>query len=191
MTKVARARAGARPLLAVSLLVAVAAVPVLIFPADAQQPQSAQMDRTKQIGTKLKCMCGGCQDSAGTCYHTGGAFSGPCDTAKAELREVKQHVDLGESDDLIVQAFVQQYGPQVYVEPPHQGIGRLAWWMPAGALIVGLALVIFIISRWSKRPTLQTAGVGAGASAANTNIVNVSPELLARARAQAARETED
>ncbi len=60
----------------------------------------AQDDRAHQIGKKLKCMCGGCNDTAATCYHVGGAFSGPCGTAKGMLKKIDQQVARGDSDGL-------------------------------------------------------------------------------------------
>jgi cytochrome c-type biogenesis protein CcmH/NrfF len=61
----------------------------------------------------------------------------------------------------------------------------VAWWIPALALIGGFGLVLAVISRWRKRVTPEPALAAAG----NARIV--SSELLERARAQAARETED
>src|ERR1041385_3812070 len=120
----------------------------------------AQDDRAHQVGKKVKCMCGGCNDSAGTCFHVGGEFSGPCDTAKGMLKKIDQQIARGDSDDLIVQAFVQQYGQVVLTEPPHSGFGSVAWAMPVLYLVVGTILVLLIIARWRKRetPVSQTAG---------------------------------
>ncbi|MGH8102187.1 MAG: cytochrome c-type biogenesis protein [Chthoniobacterales bacterium] len=134
---------------------------------------------------KVRCMCGGCNDSAGGCYHVGGAFSGPCDTALAMLKQIDQRIAEGQSDDLIVQSFVQEYGQAVLTEPPHTGFGRVAWWIPALALIGGFALVLGVISKWRKRVTPESALAGAGGAPP------ISAELLERARAQAARDTED
>jgi cytochrome c-type biogenesis protein CcmH/NrfF len=84
-----------------------------------------------------------------------------------------------------VQSFVQEYGQAVLTEPPHSGFGRVAWWIPALALIGGFALVLTVISRWRKHITPEPALAGAGSAPA------ISPELLERARARAARDTED
>src|SRR6266852_8371079 len=147
-------------------------------------PTGAQDDRAHQIGKKLKCMCGGCNDTAATCYHVGGAFSGPCGTAKGMLKKIEQQVTRGDSDDLIVQSFVQEYGQVALIEPPHSGIGRVAWAMPVVYLLVGGILVIFVISRWRKRPApaAQTAGAPSA---------SISPELFEHARRRVAQETED
>ena len=65
---------------------------------------AAQSDRAKAVGMKLKCMCKGCDMTAGGCSYPGGAFSGPCETAKGMLKEVDQHIAKGETDDQIMQA---------------------------------------------------------------------------------------
>jgi hypothetical protein len=156
------------------------ALPLLSAFGDAQPP-----DHTHQLGMKVRCMCGGCNDSAGGCYHVGGAFSGPCDTALGMLKKIDERIAQGNSDDLIVQSFVQEYGQAVLTEPPHSGFGRVAWWIPALALIGGFALVLGIISRWRKRLTPVPALAGAA------NASPISSELLERARTQAARDTED
>ena len=147
-------------------------------------PTGAQDDRVHQVGKKLKCMCGACNDTPATCFHVGGAFSGPCGTAKGMLKKIEQQVARGDSDDLIVQSFVQEYGQVALIEPPHSGIGRLAWAMPVLYLVGGGMLVVFVISRWRKRPA--PAAQMAGASSAS-----ISPELLEHARRRVAQETED
>ncbi len=156
------------------------ALPMVSAFGDAQQP-----DHTHQLGMKVRCMCGGCNDSAGGCYHVGGAFSGPCETALGMLKKIDERIALGNSDDLIVQSFVQEYGQVVLTEPPHSGFGRVAWWIPALALIGGFMLVLAVISRWRKQPPSAPALAVAGHGP------QISPELLERARAQAARDTED
>lgn len=153
---------------------------LLAIPMSAQQTS----ERARTIGKKLKCMCRGCQDTAATCYHTGAAFSGPCDTAKGMLKTIDERITKGDSDDLILQSFVQQYGQEVYIEPPHSGIGSVAWAMPTVYLLVGTGLVIFVISRWRKRAPQPATASGPAVAA-------ISPEELERARRRVAQDTED
>jgi cytochrome c-type biogenesis protein CcmH/NrfF len=142
----------------------------------------AYSDQAKQIGMHLKCMCRGCDMSAGGCSHPGGAFSGPCETAKGMLNDVDAHLAKGETQEQIIQEFVNQYGAIVYVEPPKRGFGLVAWVMPFFYAILGIALVTFVIKKWLKpRPLAASASGGP----------TVSNEALDRLRAQAARETED
>jgi cytochrome c-type biogenesis protein CcmH len=167
-----------RSFLAAVFLLTVASAPLVIFPASAQQPN----DRAHQIGMKLKCMCGGCDQSAGGCYHTGGAFSGPCDTAKGMLAEINTRLTKGQTEQQILQAFEQQFGTAVFIEPPKSGFSLVAWIMPFAYLLGGTLIVVFLINRWSKRPRHRVATAGGPA---------VSAEYLARARAEAERETDD
>jgi cytochrome c-type biogenesis protein CcmH/NrfF len=142
----------------------------------------AYSDQARQIGMHLKCMCRGCDMSAGGCSHPGGAFSGPCETAKGMLNDVDAHLAKGETQEQIIQEFVNQYGAIVYVEPPKRGFGLVAWVMPFFYAVLGVALVAFVIKKWLKpRPFAASASGGP----------TVSNEALDRLRAQAARETED
>ncbi len=169
----------ARSIAAITMLAMLAMAPLLIAPLGAQQLS----DRAKQVGTKIKCMCRGCDMPASTCSHPGGAFSGMCDTAKAMLKEVDQQIAKGETDDQILQAFVKAYGTQVYTEPPKSGFSLVAWVLPSVYLFVGAGVVVFVISRWRKRPAPQVTPAG--------GTPGISAELLERARARASRETQD
>ena len=169
----------ARSIAAITMLAVFTIAPLLITPVGAQQLS----DRSKQVGMKIKCMCRGCDMPAAGCSHPGGAFSGMCDTAKGMLKEVDQHIAKGETDEQILQAFVQEYGTQIYTEPPKSGFSLVAWVLPSVYLFVGAGVVIFVISRWRKRPAPQAALAGGNAG--------ISAELLERARVQASRETQD
>lgn len=159
------------------LLVAFASAPLVTA-------QVGYSQRAKEIGMHLKCMCKGCDMSAGGCAHPGGAFSGPCDTAKSMLKEVDQHLAKGESEQQIIDAFVAEYGTVVYVEPPKKGFGLVAWLMPVFYAVAGLAILVFVVRKWALRPPAAPA-TPAGSGPAIHN------DALDRARAQAARETED
>ena len=162
----------ARPLAAVAALVMIAIVPLLIAPAGAQQLS----DREKQIGGKFMCMCS-CSQVLTQCNHVG------CTVSAGMLKEMTQSVRRGDSEDAITQMFVQEFGTKVYAEPPKSGFSLVAWALPSIYLLIGTVLVIFVISRWRKHSVQQVSTTGGAAA--------ISPELLERARAQAARETQD
>jgi cytochrome c-type biogenesis protein CcmH len=168
-----------RAITAIALLVMFAITPLLITPVGAQQLS----DRSRQVGMKIKCLCRGCDMPAAGCSHPGGAFSGMCDTAKGMLKEVDQHIAKGETDEQIMQAFVQEYGTQVYTEPPKSGFSLVAWVLPSVYLFVGAGVVILVIARWRKRSVEETAPASAAPG--------ISAEALNRARAQVSRETQD
>src|SRR5579863_2705615 len=125
--------------LGVVALAAALSVPLTSTPLFADQN-----DRTHQIGSKLKCMCNGCDQAAGKCYHVGGAYSGPCDTAKTMMKEIDAHITAGKSDEQVLQAMIAEYGALAYMEPPKTGFGLVAWLMPVLYLAAGTGLVIMI-----------------------------------------------
>ena len=157
---------------AVAALLMMAAAPLLFTIAGAQQLS----DREKQIGGKFMCMCG-CNQVLTQCNHVG------CTTSATMLKELSQSVAGGKSEDAITQTFVQEFGTKVYAEPPKSGFSLVAWMMPSVYLLLGTVLVIFVISRWRKQSVEPAAPTG--------SVAGISPELLERARARAARETED
>jgi len=169
-----------RPFCATSaLILAFRAVTLaMIVLTSAATPTPAQeTPRAKALGKRVLCMCGGCEDSAGMCNHPGGTFSGPCETARGMQKDLDAHVTRGESDDQILQAMVEQYGPTVLVEPPKKGFDLLAWIMPIAVPLIALVLVWEVVRRWRHKATLAAAGGP-----------RVSAEFLARAQQEAGRE---
>jgi cytochrome c-type biogenesis protein CcmH/NrfF len=136
--------------------------------------KAQQTDHAKQLGMKLMCICG-CGQVLVQCNHIG------CPSSVPMLKELDAHIARAESDDLIVQDFVQEYGVQVLSAPPHTGFNAIAWFLPGIAFAIGLSLVLLVIARWRKRkiaaPVQPTR--------------SVSPEMLARAREIADRATEN
>jgi len=153
-------------------------IAISVLPLVAQQQPA---DRVKTIGGKFLCMCG-CNQVLTQCNHVG------CTMSAAMLKNLSEWVNRGDSEATITQAFVQQFGTTVYAEPPKSGYSMIAWAMPAVYFVVGAGLVLFVISRWRKRP--QAAGVDATAPVTAAG-VKISQEAMERGRAQAARETED
>jgi cytochrome c-type biogenesis protein CcmH/NrfF len=154
------------------------ATPPDATPAVQLTPEQAA--RAKSLGKRVKCMCGGCDDAAGLCTHSGGAFAGPCDTAKAELKEINQRVARGDSDSLILQSFVQEYGPTVLIEPPKAGFDWLAWIMPVLFPFVALLLVWQVVRKWHRRAALAPASGPP-----------LSAEMMDRARREADKEADE
>jgi cytochrome c-type biogenesis protein CcmH/NrfF len=156
-----------RSLLAFALVFLVGNVPLL-----AQQ----QSDRVKSVGNRFLCMCG-CNQVLTQCNHVG------CTVSTSMLKELGGWVARGDSDAVITAAFVKEYGTTVYAEPPKSGFSLVAWSMPAVYFLAGAIFVIFVIRKWRRRPAsvMQTT----------PGAIPVSAEALDRARAQAARETDD
>jgi cytochrome c-type biogenesis protein CcmH/NrfF len=143
--------------------------------------RAQQTDKAKEIGGKLLCGVGtplcDCKQILTQCNHVG------CRNSAGMLKTLDEGVAKGDSETTIIQGFVAAFGTAVLSEPPKSGLNLVAWYLPATTLLAGLFLVVFVISRWRKRPA-TTTGPPAGTA-------GISPEMLARARAQASRETQD
>jgi cytochrome c-type biogenesis protein CcmH len=155
---------------------------MLLLGSVAATLRAQQTDRAKEIGGKLLCgvgtpMCD-CKQILTQCNHVG------CRNSAGMLKTLDQAVANGEAEATIVQRFVAEFGTAVLSEPPKSGLNLVAWYLPATTLFCGLLLVLFVISRWRKRPAIIVASGPATGS-------GISPEMLARARAQAVRETQD
>ena len=129
--------------------------------------------RAKALGQKLMCVCG-CNQILTACNHVG------CQYSHKMLQELDQLVARNDSDDLILQAFVQEYGPTVLSEPPTKGFNWAAWIVPIVAPLVAMFLVWQVVRRWRIRSQLATASGP-----------DVSPELLARAKHEADDDSDD
>jgi cytochrome c-type biogenesis protein CcmH len=131
---------------------------------------AARIDR---IGHQLMCVCS-CNQVLLECNHVGCAYS-------SRMRdELAAAVTRGGSDNDVLQWFIQNYGTTVLSVPTNQGFNRVAWLMPYLALVFGIALVVFIVSLWKRRPAPAHAAAGSSLRGAD----------LDRFRQQAQRETE-
>jgi cytochrome c-type biogenesis protein CcmH/NrfF len=165
--KLLRSRIALAALAGVFALASLFAVPTAL---------AQQNPRAKKLANGMKCMCGGCEDSAGQCSHPGGSFSGPCETARGMQKDLDDRVAKNQTDDEIMAAYVTQYGPTILIEPPKKGFDLLAWVMPVLLPILALIAVWFVVRNWRKKAQLVPA---AGPP--------VDAEFLARARSEAGK----
>lgn len=142
----------------------------------ASRAQAQQIDRAKQVGGKLMCMCG-CNQVLTQCNHVG------CTTSASMLKELDGWVARGDSETVITSAFVQEFGTKVYAEPPKSGLSLVAWSLPSIYLLLGTLLVIFVIWRWRSRGMTPATAVGGAPG--------ISAQDLESARRRVAQETED
>ena len=97
--------------------------------------------RFDQLGHKLMCRCG-CNQILLECNHVGCAYS---DKMRQELIA---GLETRDSDDLILQRFVQEYGAVVLAAATATGFNRVAWVTPFVALGAGIFAVVWIVRRW-------------------------------------------
>ncbi len=148
-------------------LLLAAALVIFAAPGGAQIPGSSE--KAQKIGKRLMCMCG-CNQVLVECNHVG------CSVSTAMLKELDARLARNEPEDLLIQSFVQQYGEKVLSQPPAKNFNLLAWVMPFFALLMGLFVVRFYLLRW-RHQTPAIAGMPGSSP-------EISPDLLARARAE-------
>jgi cytochrome c-type biogenesis protein CcmH len=135
-----------------------------LFLLAAPMAHAQQTARAKALGAQLKCVCG-CNQVLIACNHVG------CTYSHAMLKELDERVARGDSDSLILQSFVQEYGQVVLTEPPRKGFNWLVWILPIAAPLLAFFMIWEVVRRWRHRSALAPAG-GPG----------LSPDLLDRAR---------
>jgi cytochrome c-type biogenesis protein CcmH/NrfF len=101
--------------------------------------------RFKDLGHRMMCPCG-CSQILLECNHVGCTYS---DKMRDQLLAA---LDKGNNDDLILQGFVQEYGPTVIAAPTATGFNRVAWIMPFAALAFGISFVVYVVRSWKDRP---------------------------------------
>lgn len=109
----------------------------------------AGADRFGTLGHRLMCSCG-CGQVLLECNHVG------CPRSDGMRTELAAGIDRGDSDDLVLQSFVQKYGATILAAPTATGFNRIAWIMPFVALALGLSVAIFFIRRWGKQRSAAT-----------------------------------
>ncbi len=102
--------------------------------------------RFKDLGHRMMCACS-CGQILLECNHVGCTYS---DKMRDQLQAA---LDKGNNDDLILQGFVQDYGPTVIAAPTATGFNRVAWIMPFAALAFGISFVVYVVRSWKNRPT--------------------------------------
>lgn len=134
----------------VRLILAVFAALLLLLGAG---DDAARIDR---LGHQMMCVCG-CNQILLECNHVG------CSYSTHMRNELTAAVTRGESDNGVLQWFIQTYGTTVLSVPTNTGFNRIAWIIPYLALVLGISLVVFIVWFWKKRAPAVEVPVTVGA----------------------------
>jgi len=101
----------------------------------------------RRVAQRLQCQCG-CKDSVATCSMLECGFSKPAKERIARMQAV------GMSDDQIIQAFIRDYGPGIYLAPP----SAFGWVVPYAAAAIGLGIVWLFLKKVRKPRPLAEVG---------------------------------
>lgn len=127
-------------------LLSIVIVASTIASVGASDPQG----RFNDLGHKMICQCG-CSQVMLECNHVG------CPVSPVMRNELMAGIARGDSDSVILQAFVQKYGPTVLGAPTSQGFNLLAWIMPFAVLLLGLLGTALLVRKWKLR-TVEMPG---------------------------------
>lgn len=138
----------------------VACVSLLVFALGSADPTA----RFNDLGHKMICQCG-CNQVLLECNHYG------CPVSPQMRNELQAGIARGDSDNLVLQSFVQKYGAIVLAAPIRGGFDNVAWIVPIAAFLLATLGVAVLIRRW-RRP----AQVPRPVSASNSVIERVRKE---------------
>ena len=119
----------ASPRFLILVLVAVAAM--------AQTASEKPSTDVRRVGAHLQCQCG-CKDSVSTCSMLECSFSKPAKEKIARMLAV------GMSDDQIIQSFIRENGPGIYLAPP----SAFGWIVPYVAVGFGLMVIWLFLKKY-------------------------------------------
>ena len=123
-----------------SLLVLMVAVVAL-----AQTASEKPSVDVRRVGARLQCQCG-CKDSVATCSMLECHFSKPAKERIAQMQAA------GKNDATIIQAFVKDNGPGIYLAPPN----ALGWIVPYSLALIGLVGICLFLWKYRKPKKIVT-----------------------------------
>ena len=106
--------------------------------------------RYNDLGHKMMCVCG-CNQILIECNHLG------CPDSDRMLGELRTTVASGSSDDAILTAFQDKYGPTVLAAPMLTKFNVVAWIVPPAVLILGIAGTVVLVRKWRQRAAAMPA----------------------------------
>ena len=123
-----------------SLLLALVAVAAL-----AQSASEKPSIDVRRVGSHLQCMCG-CKDTVASCSML------ECEFSKPSKEKIARMQALGMSDKEIIDAFVREYGPGIYLSDP----SAYGWIVPYASVGFGLIVIWLFVRKYRKpRPIAE------------------------------------
>ncbi len=106
-------------------------------------PTAAQ--RAHELATELRC-----PDCEGLSVADSSTPS-----AQAIRADLARRTSSGQSSASIRDVYVARYGESILLKPPTSGLSLLVWVLPAVALVLGAAGLVFAFGRWRRQPRLR------------------------------------
>jgi cytochrome c-type biogenesis protein CcmH/NrfF len=106
--------------------------------------------RYQNLGHKMMCVCG-CSEILIECNHIG------CPDSDRMLGELRAAIANGDTENAILTAFQDKYGPTVLAAPMLTKFNIVAWVVPPALLILGLAGTFLLVKKWRLRTASMPA----------------------------------
>ena len=100
--------------------------------------------RFDDLGHKLMCTCG-CGQVLLECNHLG------CQSLANESAELQAAIAKGATDNAILIAFQNEYGPTVLAAPMLTKFNIVAWVVPPALLLLGILGTVLLVKKWRLR----------------------------------------
>ena len=127
---------------------------LLVVPA--ARADDARRPTVETIGSEVQCPCG-CVAPLNQCPMLNCA-------EKAEMRAfITKEIADGKAETTILQDLSLRYGLQVLSAPPAHGFNLAVWVLPGIGLLMGLGMVVVIVRRWNRKPSVAAAPSSASA----------------------------
>ncbi len=97
--------------------------------------------RYNRLGHQMICTCG-CNQVLLECNHVG------CTVSTQMEGELHNALDRGDGNNLILQNFVQKYGPTVLAAPTQNGFNLVAWIAPGFVFLLATLGTALVIRKW-------------------------------------------
>ena len=98
----------------------------------------------KDVEESLACQCG-CGLTVGNCNHLNCGFAVPV------REDIGESLARGETKEIILNRYVDEYGEKVLSAPTTEGFNLVAWVFPYVVLLVAGGIITVVIRRWSHR----------------------------------------
>ena len=120
---------------------------ILAVAALAQTASEKPSLDVRRVGMRLQCQCG-CKDSVASCSMLECGFSKP---AKEKIARM---LALGMSDQQIIDDFIRENGPGIYLSPP----SAFGWIVPYASVGLGLVVIWLFLKKYRKPQPLAELG---------------------------------
>jgi len=110
--------------------------------------------RYNDLGHQMICTCG-CNQVLLECNHVG------CTVSTQMEGELRQALDRGNGNSLILQNFVQKYGQTVLAAPPQSGFNLVAWIAPGVVFLLATLGTALLIRKWKLHTVPMPAEMAA------------------------------